>query len=146
MALHNLDNLQTQGRHQLHLNHLDILNNYGGNACDLRCVLNSEVDDSELLFHSKHSNYFDFNGMKSYLLDIKNNNFSILSLNSQSIRAKFPQIQALIQDLGISNVFLDVICIQESWLDEYTNLDLLHIDDYNMFSLPSHSAAGMVGL
>ena len=63
-----------------------------------------------------------------------NNNLNISSLNAQSLKAKFDNLQILIESLQEQNIKLHAICIQESWLDENSNLDLLQLDWYHCFA------------
>ena len=51
-----------------------------------------------------------------------------MSLNAQSLNAKFDNLQTLIETLQEQNIKLHAICIQESWLDDNSNLDLLQLD------------------
>ena len=63
-----------------------------------------------------------------------NNNLNILSLNAQSLNAKFYNLQILIETLQEQNIKLHAICIQESWLDDNSNLDLLQPEGYHCFA------------
>ena len=66
----------------------DILDSYGGKDIhDLCQVLNSSIDNEENSYMSK-SPYYTLESVSSALKENKGN-FTILSLNAQSIRAKF---------------------------------------------------------
>ena len=63
-----------------------------------------------------------------------NNNLNILSLNAQSLNAKFDNLHILIELLQEQNIKLHAICIQESWLDDNSNLDSLQLEGYHCFA------------
>ena len=64
----------------------------------------------------------------------KANNFTILSLNVQSLNAKFDQIQILISQLKSKHVQFNAICLQETWLTENSDLPLFQIPGYTLIS------------
>ena len=59
-------------------------------------------------------------------------NFTILTLNVESILSKIDQLRILLNILKNENVVLDAVCIQESWLpDDYTSsTGIIQLDDY----------------
>ena len=67
--------------------------------------------------------------MKSYLQNNRNN-FTVFTLNVQSLNTNFSEIQYLISDLSKDNLLFDAICFQETWL--HTN------DDVGIFHLPAY--------
>ena len=71
--------------------------------------------------------YYSLSQLPDDLISI-NNNLNILSLHAQSLNAKFDNLQILIETLQEQNIQLHAICIQESWLDDNSNLDLLQLD------------------
>ena len=73
--------------------------------------------------------------------------FSLLSLNCQSIQAKFDLLKAHLHSLHLSGCEFDVICLQETWLTHHHNLSLLQLEGYKLVTgLPSCSLHGGVGL
>ncbi|MEE8341453.1 MAG: reverse transcriptase family protein, partial [Candidatus Neomarinimicrobiota bacterium] len=65
--------------------------------------------------------------------------FSVFSLNSQSINAKFDNIQILLHILKSQGCFFSAICIQESWLNESSgtgDLELEHYDYHPLINQP----------
>ena len=58
--------------------------------------------------------------------------FNILTLNTQSINAKFDQLIAMLSTLEDKNITFSAICLQETWLSDYHDVSLLHIPGYNM--------------
>ena len=68
------------------------------------------------------------------LLKNKSDQFSILSLNIQSINAKFDQLRNILEGLERQNCKFSVICLQETWLSEASDISLLLLDNYNFIS------------
>ena len=78
-------------------------------------------------------------------LPYKQNGLSILSLNCQSLYAKFDYIKILIEKFQHNNCSLQVICLQEWWFSNDTDLSLYMIPGYHLIST-SHSASTHGGL
>ena len=97
-------------------------------------IFNTLPDDEEPnIFRT--SPYFSVDGMPTSI-NTNNNNFSVLSLNSQSIRAKFDSLQVFLATIANQNIEFDVICLQETWLKNDFDTSLLNIEGYNVFSEP----------
>ena len=62
----------------------------------------------------------------------KQDEFCILSLNIQSLNAKFDELVILLHSL--TNCKFSAICIQETWLTDKSDLSLFKIDGYNFIS------------
>ena len=107
-----------------------ILVNYGGFKANSLCKiiwLGEYNDDHDHLKVIRHSPYIE-NDKLSDLLFSKNNSFTILSTNIESINAKFYEQNLFLKDYLKTNGFpFSAICIQESWLSEN--------DDNNIISL-----------
>ena len=71
-----------------------------------------------------------------------NSPFGILSLNTESLSAKFSDLQILLEALSSQNIHFPLICIQESWISDETMLQLLHlhVDGYNTFHVNATSS------
>ena len=54
-------------------------------------------------------------------LTTRENSFAVLSLNAQSILAKFNGLQVRLELFTVQNIHFPVICIQETWLQDETN-------------------------
>ena len=67
-------------------------------------------------------------------LKAKSQNFSIYSLNSQSLNAKIDQIKLKINYLRENGVEFSAICLQETWLSDDSDTSLLQIDGYQLIS------------
>ena len=73
------------------------------------------------------------------------NGLSILSLNCQSLQAKFDYIKVLIDKFGKGNHPLQVICLQETWFSANTDLSPYIIPGYHIIST-GHYASNHGGL
>ena len=69
-----------------------------------------------------------------------NSPFGILRLNTGSVSAKFSDFKVLLEALSSQNIHFPVICIQESWISDETMLQLLHLNEYNMFHVNATSS------
>ena len=58
---------------------------------------------------------------------------NVLSLNAQSINSKFDSILVLLECAKAQNIYFHVICIQETWLNDNSDLSLFNIDGYNCY-------------
>ena len=74
-------------------------------------------NETTLIEHSKYYNDVEFKNV----LQNTNSKISMLSLNCQSINAKFDKIKLFLADVNIECP-ISVICIQESWAHE--NVDM----------------------
>ena len=80
----------------------------------------------------KHSHYYDWDGLTNIMISNKDNS-NLLSLNIQSIRAKFDKLMCLLKYLDDNNCpSFSAICLQESWLRESDDTSLLNIPGYNL--------------
>ena len=73
------------------------------------------------------------------------NGMSIVSLNCQSLHAKFDYIRLLIDKVANNNCVLPVLCLQESWFSCETDLSPYIIPGYHMIST-GHYASNHGGL
>ena len=109
-----------------------ILENVGGlHSHSLAHVDNT--DDAEELNIIKHSPYFDQENFITILKE-KNENFTVLSLNIQSINAKFDQLKILLHLIQENNCHISAISLQETWLRDDSNNALISIENYNFIS------------
>ena len=61
-------------------------------------------------------------------------NFSILTLNIESINAKFDELTIYIEELSKINFKCSVICLQETWLSDDVDLSIFQIAGYDCIS------------
>ena len=98
--------------------------------CNTESNANIEDDIPNLL---RLSPYYDTdNAIKT--LSHKNCTFKILSLNCQSLQAKYEQIKLYLQIYKNANIEFNAICLQETWLGEDYDTSLLHMDGYTLVS------------
>ena len=114
------------------LNH-DILEDKGGiENNNLKNILEYfDMSKDESKEHFITSNYYDFDGSVK-LLSQQNSSFTILTLNIQGLNSKFNNFSAYINMLSDKNIEFDVIALQETWLDENSNVDIFAIPGYNL--------------
>ena len=114
------------------LNTHDILSKYGGTLTNnLQNIIISNEDSHKDVFNSKSSLYYDIGTVEHFLVNHKDK-FCLLSMNVQSLRAKFDQLQSILQNLKHKSLFFDCVCLQETWLSENDNYSLFNIDGYTL--------------
>ena len=82
---------------------------------------------NSLIEHSKYYNDVEFRNV----LHNTNSKISILSLNSQSINAKFDQLKISLDNINMECP-ISVICIQESWTHEGIEMSQFSLPNYTM--------------
>ena len=87
-------------------------------------------DEIEII---KYSPYFDEIKLKNEFKD-KTDTFKVLSLNCESINAKFDQLVIKLKQLACCGIEFSVICLQETWLSNTSDLSLLTIEGFNLIS------------
>ena len=102
------------------------------------------TSDSDELNVIQHSPYFSDDDLLQSSIHTSNG-LSILSLNCQSLHAKFDYIKLLTEKFAASNCPLQVLCLQESWFSSETDLSSYVIPGYHMIS-SGHYASTHGGL
>ena len=87
---------------------------------------NMDSDNIEVIEHSSYYSDADFQSLLKL-----NNTLSIMSLNSQSINAKFDEIQLFIDIINTSGS-LGILCLQESWTDINEDISLFELPGYTL--------------
>ena len=95
----------------------------------LKHLLNNTEDEYDII---PLSTYTEVNTLAERM-SANNSTLSILSLNAQSINAKFDELKITIDQLNEIHT-VSVICIQESWLDCNANTDLYRLNNCNLIS------------
>ena len=118
----------------------EILEQFGGRLTnDLNNALKLDDDDQDndrITF--AHSPYIDINNLTT--LNLPNNlNFHILSVNIQSVSAKFNSLLGFLTILNDNGISVDVLNLQETWLSESwfsdpVNANLFQIPGYKLIS------------
>ena len=78
----------------------------------------------------KHSSYYTTNDFRSTNSRLSTGSLNILSLNGQSLNAKFNELQIFIEEM-CHNQF-GVICLQESWLADNFEYSMFNLRNYSM--------------
>ena len=111
----------------------DILGNYGNpDHLKLDNILDPPDPDEEEIHIMHPSHYFAIEKLPIHLQTV--GNFNILSLNTQSINAKFDAFVALLEIAKQQNIPFHAICLQETWLSENSDLSLLQLNGFTCFS------------
>ena len=87
-------------------------------------------DEAEGMTNITLSPYIDMQALSDKLYESKSN-FSIISLNAQSINAKFDEFQIAINEINNKHE-VSIICIQESWLSSDCDTSLFNIPNYQL--------------
>ena len=113
---------------QVNNTHTFINNNNFNNANSLTHLLATGEPEVEVA-NIKLSEYCDISTLSKSLQNTKGD-LSILSLNSQSLSAKFDDFEVAIEQLNKTNA-ISVICLQETWLSSESSTSL--------YDLPNNS-------
>ena len=120
----------------------EILKNFGPfDENSLIKILKCDADDDQCeLSIINHSPYHTSETcINEFQADYKQ--FSLLSLNAQSLRAKHDSLSIFLQNLREKNVEFSVICIQETWLRNSDTLHSLSLPNYNLVQQGSYATA-----
>ena len=111
----------------------NLLQNVSYDGFALANIMNEKsemcLDAEPILF--KNSIYYD---NESFIKLFKHTEkyFTVISLNCQSLNAKFNELKIYIELFKVNNIVLNAICLQETWLSEQDDNSLLQLDDYNL--------------
>ena len=102
-------------------------------------LLDSNDDEDNKEAHIiKHSPYYGETDFSNLL--VEKPGFSILSMNIQSVNAKFDEFQSFVSRMNIINPISD-ICLQECWLGDADNVTMFNLENYEMTFLPKSCCA-----
>ena len=87
-------------------------------------------NDFENVTDVKLSPYVDIETLKENLYESKSN-LSILSINSQSINAKFDEFKIAIEQLSYKHP-VHIICVQEIWIESNCNTCMFELPNYQL--------------
>ena len=98
---------------------------------------NDDEDNKEahIIKHSPYYGEIDFSNLL-----VENPGFSILSMNIQSVNAKFDEFQSFVSRMNIINP-ISAICLQECWLGDADNVTMFNLENYEMTFLPKSCCA-----
>ena len=112
---------------------LDILQNYGGfqaNSLTNLIQSNSDIDDENL---SKTSSYYSPEDYITHMHDLSHC-FNIISLNVQSLSAKYDKLCTFLELLSDGNAEPSAFCLQESWMSSDIDLSSFQLQNYHCIS------------
>ena len=74
--------------------------------------------------------------MTNFINKIDTDTCTIMSLNCQSLNAKFSDIKLMLYVFAKFNKPIQVLCLQEAWLENSDLIDMgqFHIDDYHQIT------------
>ena len=81
----------------------------------------------------KQSPYFDIDKLVLHLKQMQNH-FTIISLNCESLNAKFDELKIFLYNLDTHGCLPSAICLQETWLTNDSDLSLLQLNNYTLVS------------
>ena len=90
---------------------------------------NTNTGDIELIKHSPYFSETDFQR-----LQFGKGGLSIMSLNSQSINAKFDELRLFINRINKAKE-IGVVCLQETWTSENKDIRLFQLPNYKLFDV-----------
>ena len=102
-----------------------------GTANDLNHILSTFVDSEHEIKNFCDSRYIKLSDIKS-VIKKDGKEFTVLTLNIQSINAKFDNLYPVINNLSSMGLYFGAICLQETWLSSDADVSLLHIPGYKL--------------
>ena len=119
-------------------NFIDNINLTSQNS--LTHLLDFDEEYYEWMHSMKPSLYYsDIN----FIQNINTDSCTVMSLNCQSLNAKFPQIKLLLDTFGEQNKPIHVLCLQETWIENSDQIDMaqFHIDNYHLVTKNKYASA-----
>ena len=121
--------------------HTVLVNHGGAEDKNFANIINEDQDEDEVNV-IRHSPYYVPSNLPSELMN-KDNAFSVLSLNAQSLFAKFSNLQATLELFASQHIRFPIICIQETWITDESQLPLVSLEGYDCFFVkPTASSHG----
>ena len=121
--------------------HTVLVNHGGAEDKNFANIINEDQDEDEVNV-IRHSPYYVPSNLPSELMN-KDNAFSVLSLNAQSLFAKFSSLQATLDLFASQHIRFPIICIQETWITDESQLPLVSLEGYDCFFVkPTASSHG----
>ena len=120
---------------------------------------NSFLDNENLTIHNSLTHLLDFdddysdltNSIKpsmyyseeDFMSELNPKSCTIMSLNCQSLHAKFTQIKILLDTFAANDKPIQVLCLQETWFENSNQMDLglYHIENYHLITKNRYASA-----
>ena len=116
-------------------------NIHSSDDIDLKDLLRTFHDDPNNEVKSfTCSPYIEIDSLTPVLSRYKAN-FSVLSLNIQSINSKFDALLAVLSELNVNDIKIDAICLQETWLSTEQDASIFNIPGYHLINLGKKCSA-----
>ena len=118
----------------------DILREYGGvDKNMLKNLLDAYEHDANELDIIQNSLYYSINNLPK-TIRTDDGNFTILCLNTDGLLSKIEELRVLVAIFGYQGIYVDVICIQESHLDDTydSKSALIQINGYDCIPQGKH--------
>ena len=106
-------------------------NYMAGTENDLNHVLSTFVDSAHEISNFCNSRYVDMSELQSLFIN-NGKKFLILTLNIQSVNAKFNNLFPVINNLTSQGLYFGAICLQETWTSNDSDLLLLQLPGYQL--------------
>ena len=94
---------------------------------------NNDAEDNSEAHVIKHSHYYGETEFSKLL--VRKPGLSILSVNIQSVNAKFDEFESFVSRMNLVNP-ISAICLQECWLGDVDNVTMFNLENYEMLFLP----------
>ena len=118
-----------------------ILSNLGG--IEHNNLINILDIDTNEIIQMPPSLYFEVDELKQLINTTHTNkHLSILSMNIQSIHAKFQELEVVIEPLQTIDFKFNIICLQECWLSEQTEYNCIQLPGYDCVAQGRSSTSG----
>ena len=121
------------------------MRNFGGcNKNNLNSIIQANFtdnnEDNSVSDVFKISSYYSID-QTAEIYTAHKYSLCLLSLNCQSINAKFDTLILLIESLKQNNLEFSIICLQETWLEEGADLSLFQIPGYDCVAKGKYCSA-----
>ena len=103
-------------------------------------LLDIDDDYSDLTNSIKPSMYYS---EEDFMSELNPKSCTIMSLNCQSLHAKFTQIKILLDTFDANDTPIQVLCLQETWFENSNQMDLglYHIKNYHLITKNRYASA-----
>ena len=118
-----------------------ILRNFGGiESNNFLNLLDNFQTDNDSFLNINLSSYYSTECMSNTLVyELQSESlFIVLCLNCQSLNSKFDRLQILLEELKQHNIIVSALCLQETWMDDDTDLSLFNLENYTCISQGRH--------
>ena len=114
------------------MDNIDTCNLRVPNEEDLNNVLRSYTDDPNNEIRMYSDSLYILTDKVHGIISKNTANFSIFSINLQSLNSKFDSLLATLSDLDDKNLNFHAICIQKTWLSKDCDTSLFAIPGYHL--------------